>query len=568
MISVLGRIPVGTSGLITLMQTPLTDAPSVMQQQLTAALSRGPLEAALAARDCDAVRKAIEAGADVNAPFGDGLTPLCRMAALGERRILKLLLCAKATVDASACRTETVATNSTVAEHVADAGFAALHWSAREGKLECARMLIEASATIDVRTTDDITPFMLACKSGHHECARLLMRAGADVEAANLRGGTAMVVACVMGEAETVRQLLSMRANADALTVAVDDLEQLFQCRPLVTACRYNHPKCVSLLLGAGVSSEAMSTALDELKEFPSFIECMRLVRRAMERKGPAASADVAATDDDFASAEARAEEAMAALLAEEDTGGRKMVGKAKAKAKVADLCPTPGPPSATSKKRRKKKASHGATAAENVAEAAQAAAPTDAPDEPDAPDAPDAVTVAAPATAAAAVSSSPATSKREGAGGDEGARVSDMNALASEYEAYVGSRLDGESMGLDGGLSKGEEEAEGVEEGVVEEEGTADEEGPLEVVRSRPASHAGSRRGSRRGSRDSRDAPVAVGPDDLSEPADDASSGQAARLTSDYKQLDQILQRNESSRLQELDMFLHRKKFTTSAMT
>merc|ERR1719460_3444857 len=105
----------------------------------------------------------------------------------------------------------------------------------------------------------------------------MCLRAGADVEAANARGGTALVVACVMGEVETVRQLLAMGANADALTVALDDGEQLFQCRPLVTACRYNRPKVVSLLLAAGVGHEATSAALTELAMFPSFTECAKL---------------------------------------------------------------------------------------------------------------------------------------------------------------------------------------------------------------------------------------------------------------------------------------------------
>ena len=41
---------------------------------------------ALAARDCEGVKSAIANGADVNAPFADGLTPLCRASALGEKR--------------------------------------------------------------------------------------------------------------------------------------------------------------------------------------------------------------------------------------------------------------------------------------------------------------------------------------------------------------------------------------------------------------------------------------------------------------------------------------------------
>ena len=66
-----------------------------------AGMSRSPLELALAARDVERVRSCISDGSDVDLPFGDGLTPLCRAAALGERKILKLLLAANA-ADAAA----------------------------------------------------------------------------------------------------------------------------------------------------------------------------------------------------------------------------------------------------------------------------------------------------------------------------------------------------------------------------------------------------------------------------------------------------------------------------------
>ena len=67
---------------------------------------RSPIEVALAARDSAGVRAAIESGCDVNAPFADGLTALCRASALGERRIVKLLLSAGAEVDAVPKRLE------------------------------------------------------------------------------------------------------------------------------------------------------------------------------------------------------------------------------------------------------------------------------------------------------------------------------------------------------------------------------------------------------------------------------------------------------------------------------
>ena len=299
---------------------------------------RSPLEIALAARDAGGVRASIEGGADINLPFADNLTPLCRAAALGAQRILKLLLAAGATVDATPSRSD-CPDGSVVATHVAETGFAALHWAARENRLACACQLLDAGATVDVRAADDVTPLMLACKNGHHEVAKLLRRAGADVEAKNTRGGTAMVVACVMGAVDTLRLLLDLGANADALTVAVDDSDELFYCRPLVTACRYNQPKCVNLLLAAGCSLETMSVALAELEAFPSFVACARLVSRAKERLeqrldaagGRETVVPGGAQAEARAVAEARAEAAMAALLADEvEEGG----GKAKVRAK------------------------------------------------------------------------------------------------------------------------------------------------------------------------------------------------------------------------------------------
>jgi hypothetical protein len=287
---------------------------------------RGPLELALAARDVEAVRVAIASGADVNQCFADGLTPLCRMAALGERRILKLLLNANANPDQRPPPRDEAQPVSDVASQVVSAGFSALHWACRENKMECVKLLLESKAIVDVRAADNVTPFMLACKNGYHELAKQLMVAGADIEAANVRGGTAMVVACVMGNAEILRTLLAMRAKADAVTVAIDDSEELFECRPLVTACRYNHPKCVSLLLAEALSAETLAIATKELEEFPSFTECAKLVRRAVERREQREqrfgvrppAAPVASADVDAVSATERADAAMAALIAEE----------------------------------------------------------------------------------------------------------------------------------------------------------------------------------------------------------------------------------------------------------
>ena len=144
--------------------------PETQEPSTTPAAARGPLEIALAARDCDGahslqptsarppliahaphvprvfagVRLAITNGEDASRAFADGLTPLCRMAALGERRILKILLAANAEVNARPGRSTDGggAQLSAVADQVVEAGFAALHWACREGRTECARLLL------------------------------------------------------------------------------------------------------------------------------------------------------------------------------------------------------------------------------------------------------------------------------------------------------------------------------------------------------------------------------------------------------------------------------------------
>jgi hypothetical protein len=64
------------------------------------------------------VRLAIANGEDASRAFADGLTPLCRMAALGERRILKVLLGARADVDARPSRSADGVKLSAVADQV------------------------------------------------------------------------------------------------------------------------------------------------------------------------------------------------------------------------------------------------------------------------------------------------------------------------------------------------------------------------------------------------------------------------------------------------------------------
>ena len=472
-------------------------------------MPRTELELALTSRDKSAVAAALAKGEDVvNQPFDDGLTALCRTAALGEWRILKLLLAAKANVDAVPTKSTQ---GSAVAEQVTEAGFAALHWACREGKAECVKLLLGASAAVDVRATEGVTPFMLACKASHYECAILLARAGADVEAANLRGGSALIVACVMGHVETIRLLLSLGANADAKTVAVDDSEQLFQCRPLMTACRYDQPKVVGALLAAGVSVEAMENALVELESFPGHKACLALVLRALGRKGGGLKG--VATE----AAEAKAEAAMAELIAEEEHGGGGGGGGNKA---------------AKKKRQKMKKGAKGVT----QVEPSSAALPVETEAE------------AAPPVAGEAEEEKSAAFISLAADSGEGTLESNMNVLASEFRTYQQARsAHAEAKAAAKAAAKAGSKAG---------PGTEDPHAG-QVMAAAPAARspgADSINSSENGSPGSATSVVSVVSD--------------AQKQSDIEQLDSLVQHSRASRdLSHLDTFLHRKKFCGDAI-
>ena len=67
----------------------------------------------------------------------------------------------------------------------ANGGFSALHFAAREGEIEAARMLIAAGADVDVRSADGKGALALAIYNGHYDIAELLIDAGADVNSAD-----------------------------------------------------------------------------------------------------------------------------------------------------------------------------------------------------------------------------------------------------------------------------------------------------------------------------------------------------------------------------------------------
>jgi ankyrin repeat protein len=77
-------------------------------------------------------------------------------------------------------------------------GFTPLLFAAREGCLECARVLLKAGADVNSPDPDGVTPTVSSIINGHYDLAGLLLEAGADPNLADKTGRTALYAAVDM----------------------------------------------------------------------------------------------------------------------------------------------------------------------------------------------------------------------------------------------------------------------------------------------------------------------------------------------------------------------------------
>jgi ankyrin len=186
----------------------------------------------------------LDAGADVNAPDPAGDTPLMSVTRVGRADAVALLLDRGATVDATDATYQQTALMVAVRENHSEivklliargasvnartrvgrtpawvlpnsqpgfghgigivrggspdrgrrapipGGMTPLLYAARDGRLETARMLLDAGADINGRDANDITPLIAAITNNHPDVARFLIGRGADVTATDWYGRT------------------------------------------------------------------------------------------------------------------------------------------------------------------------------------------------------------------------------------------------------------------------------------------------------------------------------------------------------------------------------------------
>ena len=179
-----------------------------------AAPAGDPLLDAARQGDAATVRSLLRGGKDPNLAQGDGLTALHIAAQAGNLEIARLLLDARAGVDAK----------------TRIGGYTPLHVASEGAHLEVVRALLDGGADPKVTTTTTgVTPLHLAARAVNGEAVvALLVAKGAPVDALESAAGqTPLMFAASYGRLGAVRELLRAGANPALGTEVVDVLERV-----------------------------------------------------------------------------------------------------------------------------------------------------------------------------------------------------------------------------------------------------------------------------------------------------------------------------------------------------
>lgn len=196
----------------------------------------------------EVVRALVAAKADVERCCGDGA--LYYAARAGNLEMVKALLTAKPDLN----RRSKISGNT------------ALMWGISEGRLDIARLLVEAGAIVSIANDKGVTALSLAVQGGPESLAMVqaLLAAGAYVDSRNCsvpdddnlhpfvssydraKKATALGVASSLGRVEMVQALLAAKANPN--------LEQCDGKTPLTLALENNRSEVADLLISAGAT--------------------------------------------------------------------------------------------------------------------------------------------------------------------------------------------------------------------------------------------------------------------------------------------------------------------------
>lgn len=210
-----------------------SDLPRLKQALADGADPQEELDNAIIAGDRERVAWLLGHGADANARFGDGYTPLTNAARFGHADVVSLLLQHKADVNAAdighwtplmyaawidnAALVRVLVSKGAKLDAGDEDGLTALGVAAQNGKAHALTALMEAGADVNRPVgKGDYTPLMLAAATGSEEITTLLIKRGADVNKKNAGGVTPLMVVAANDAAKVGSLLLKSGADPSA----------------------------------------------------------------------------------------------------------------------------------------------------------------------------------------------------------------------------------------------------------------------------------------------------------------------------------------------------------------
>ncbi|KAK2774486.1 37s ribosomal protein rsm22 [Colletotrichum kahawae] len=256
-------IAIGHLGAMEYLSGQLDDATK-------ASTSPAALSTAIKSSNIEALIWLLERGFDVNSQDSDGLTPLGRAAPGGLISVCLLLIQRREDIgldiDLEGSDGRSPLVLAVINDHVEVVGLLldgkasisnmdsgadlhALTLAARYGRVEIARLLLDANAALDAEDENGETALTMAASKGHDGVLQLLIDRKANIEATSRNGSTPLTVAAHEGHVRISRLLLNHGANTNAR----DDDDST----PLHLAARKGHHHVVKLLLDNDADIEA-----------------------------------------------------------------------------------------------------------------------------------------------------------------------------------------------------------------------------------------------------------------------------------------------------------------------
>ncbi|XP_030849658.1 serine/threonine-protein phosphatase 6 regulatory ankyrin repeat subunit A-like [Strongylocentrotus purpuratus] len=130
-------------------------------------------------------------------------------------------------------------------------GKGALHDACVKGDLNAIKLLINAGADVDVKSTNNSTPLLLAAEYGHQSCVEELISYGADPTKRDNDGDSLVHVASLGGGLETLKFVLDLEGMSKLIS-SKNNVGQI----PLHSAAKVGNIDCVELLLAQDTRQE------------------------------------------------------------------------------------------------------------------------------------------------------------------------------------------------------------------------------------------------------------------------------------------------------------------------